>query len=145
MLWFQCTSITAVSADSAHVSKLAADRTSRQHRSTTSSLTKQTRAERVRLAKGVEQLQQWHAIAGDSGQALYDPALLPAAQLEQRDWVVPWLTSNQSSSALQRQMLDMQQRIEHCTEEEVIIMREAKDAATFYTHHQEALAAAIHV
>lgn len=46
----------AADLDALHVSKLAAGRISRQHRSTSSSLKKHARATRIRLEKSIQQL-----------------------------------------------------------------------------------------
>ncbi|KAL0038483.1 hypothetical protein WJX77_007988 [Trebouxia sp. C0004] len=142
--WVNCLhrNITA-DLDSLHVAKLTADRTSRQHRSTSSSLKKQSRATRIRLDKSILLLQQWHAVSGDIGNVLYDPALLSVADMEQKDWVLPWFTCNHSQSALHDQIVDLQHHIQQCKEEQCIVARETDDAITFYSHQLDSIQAAI--
>ena len=133
----------AADLDALHVSKLAADRTSRQHRSTSSSLKKQARATRIRLEKSVQQLQEWHVVSGDIGSVPYDPAVLSVADMDQQGWVVPWFTCSPNQSALHDQVVDLQQRIVRCQEEVHIVVRETEDAVAFYTQQLGTLTAAI--
>ena len=132
----------AADLDDLHVSKLAADRTSRQHRSTSSSLKKQARATCIRLEKSVQQLQEWHVVSGDIGSVPYDAAVLSVADMEQQAWVVPCFTCSPNQSALHDQVVDLQQRIVRC-QEEVHIVRETQDAVAFYTQQLGTLTAAI--
>ena len=134
----------SIAADphSLHVAKLTTERTSRQHRSTSSSLKKQSRATRIRLKKSILLLRQWHAVAGDIGNLLYDPALLSVADIEQKDWVLPWCTCNPGQFALHDQVVDLEHRIQRCREEQCIVVREADDAVTFYCHQLDSIQAA---
>ena len=133
----------AADVDKVHVLQLAAQRTSRQNRSTSSSFKKQVRSAHTRIDKSISQLQQWHAVSGDIGAVPYDPALLSADAMLQHGWVVPWLTPYQSGSALQLRIADVQQQVQRCIEEQDMIKRETADAVLFYQHQEEAVQAAI--
>jgi len=137
----------AVDLDALHVSKQQPeepdDRTSRQHRSTSSSLKNEARATRIRLEKSVQQLQEWHAVSGDIGSVPYDPAVMSVADMEQQAWVVPWFACSPNQSALHDQVVDLQQRIVRCQEEVHIVVRETQDAVAFYTQQLGTLTAAI--
>ena len=132
----------AADLDALHVSKLAADRTSRQHRSTSSSLKKHARATRIRLEKSIQQLQEWHAVPGDIGHVPYDPTVLSVAVMEQQNWMFPWFTCSPSQSIMHSQIVDLQ-RILPCSEEERIVVRQTEDAVAFHSQQLETLKAAI--
>ncbi|DBA66246.1 TPA: hypothetical protein ACH3X2_002506 [Trebouxia sp. C0005] len=142
--WVDCLQRNiAADLDALHVPKLAADRTSRQHRSTSSSLMKQARAPRILLEKSVQQLQEWHIVSGDIGPVPHDSAALSVADMEQQGWVVPCFTCSLNQSALHDQVVDMQQRVVRCQEEVQIVVRETQDAAAFYTQQLGTLIAAV--
>ena len=65
----------------------------------------------IRLEKGIQQLQQWHAVFGDIGQVADDPDLLAVANNEQDDWVLPWFICCNNQSVVLEQTLDLQHRI----------------------------------
>lgn len=69
----------------------------------------------------------WHArvhkpedIGND---VLYDPALLSVADVEQKDWLLPWFTCNLGQSVLHDQVVDLAHRIQQCREEQCIVAR----------------------
>lgn len=97
----------------------------------------------MRLEKSIQQLQEWHAVPGDIVHVPYDPTVLSVAVMEQQDWMVPWFTCSQSQSAMHCQIVDLQQRILPCSEEERIVIRQTEEAVACHSQQLETLKAAI--
>ena len=133
----------AADVDKVHVLQLAAQRTSRQHRGTSSSFKKQLRSLNKRIDKNIRQLCEWHAVSGDISPLVYDVAELSADSLLEHGCTLPWLTLYQAGSALGHRITDAQQRVQRCSEEQEIIEREAVDTVLFYTHQLTAVQTAI--
>ena len=133
----------AADIDRLHVMTLSAQRTSRQHRGTSSSYKVRIRATHKAIDKSILQLQHWHEVSGDIGHIAYEPAALSRATIEEQGWALPWLTGQQSESAMQHRITDAQQRMQRCEEEQSIVVREVTDAITFYEHQLHGVQTAI--
>lgn len=117
-------------------------RTPRHHRGTTSQVQKQTRQARIRLKQAVAQLQEWHAVPGNIGTIAYDATTLDVKTMEQHNWQIPWSHSGSLAGSVEEQRTDLQQRIQRCDEELLIIARECNDMVTFYEHRISTMQAA---